>query len=63
MILHDHRIEHQSRPLTFIRVTSDAAMHQALRLTEPQTLYGRRNVIRDGDGSELANIIEILPPA
>ena len=38
-------------------------MNEALHLPEPQALYGRRNVIRDGDGNELANIIEILPPA
>ena len=61
-ILHDHRIAHQSRPLSFIRVTSDRIMNEALHLPEPRALYGRRNVIRGGDGNELANIIEILPP-
>ena len=61
-ILHDHGIAHQSRPLSFIRVTSDSVMNEALHLPESQALYGRRNVIRDGDGNELANIVEILPP-
>ena len=61
-ILHDHRIAHQSRPLSFIRVTSDRIMNEALHLPEPRALYGRRNIIRGGDGNELANIIEILPP-
>jgi chorismate-pyruvate lyase len=61
-ILHDHRILHQSRPLSFIRVMSDGVMNEALHLPEAQALYGRRNVIRDGDGNELADIVEILPP-
>ena len=61
-ILHDHRIAHQSRPLSFIRVTSDRIMNEALHLPEPRALYGRRNIIRGGDGNELATIIEILPP-
>ena len=62
-ILRVHGIAHQSRPLSFIRVTSDSVMNEALHLPGPQALYGRRNVIRDRDGNELANIIEILPPA
>ena len=62
-ILHDYDISHQSRPLCFIRVTSDGVMNEALHLSELQALYGRRNVIRDAAGNELANIVEILPPA
>lgn len=61
-ILHDHRIEHRSRPLTFIRVTSDGTMNDALQLLEARALYGRRNVIWNGEGKELADIVEILPP-
>jgi chorismate-pyruvate lyase len=61
-ILHGHRIEHQSSPVAFIRVTSDALMNEALHLPQPQPLYGRRNVIRDANGNELADIVEILPP-
>ena len=37
-------------------------MNEALHLSESQALYGRRNVIRDAEGNELANIVEILPP-
>jgi chorismate-pyruvate lyase len=62
-IMRDHRIEHQSCPRLFLRVTSDALMNEALGLAEPQPLYGRRNVIRDATGSELADVVEILPPA
>jgi chorismate-pyruvate lyase len=61
-ILHDHRIAHQSRPLAFLRVTSDRVMNEALHLPEPRSLYGRRNVIWDADENQLANIVEILPP-
>ena len=61
-ILHDHRIAHQSRPVSFIRLTSDSVMNEALHLPEPQPLYGRRNVIWDADENPLADIVEILPP-
>jgi chorismate-pyruvate lyase len=61
-ILHDHRIRHQSRPLSYLCVTSDGVMNEVLHLRETQALYGRRNAIRDGDGHELADIVEILPP-
>jgi chorismate-pyruvate lyase len=61
-ILHDYHIAHQSRPLSFIRLTSDRLMNEALHLPEPQALYGRRNVIWDAEENQLANIVEILPP-
>jgi chorismate-pyruvate lyase len=61
-ILYDHQIEHQSRPLTFIRVAPDGTMQDALQLSEARALYGRRNVIRNAEGLELADIVEILPP-
>jgi chorismate-pyruvate lyase len=62
-ILHGYRMEHQSCPMLFLCVTSDGVMNQALHLTEPRPLYGRRNLIRDAGGNELADIVEILPPA
>jgi chorismate-pyruvate lyase len=61
-ILRDHGIEHQSCPSHFLRVTSDGVMNEALGLTEPKPLYGRRNVLRNGAGYELADVVEILPP-
>jgi chorismate-pyruvate lyase len=61
-ILHDHRISHQSSPLAFIRVGADGEINRTLGLEEARPLYGRRNVIRDAAGNELANIVEILPP-
>jgi chorismate-pyruvate lyase len=61
-ILHDHRIEHRSQPLTFIRVAPDSTMADALQFSEALALYGRRNVIWNGEGKQLADIVEILPP-
>jgi hypothetical protein len=37
-------------------------MNEALGLTAPQPLYGRRNVLRNRAGYELAEVVEILPP-
>jgi chorismate-pyruvate lyase len=62
-ILHDHRIEHRSSPLAFIRIVPDRDLCSLLQSRELQPLYGRRNVIRDAAGNELAKIVEILPPA
>jgi chorismate-pyruvate lyase len=61
-ILHIHEVAHQSRPRAFLRLTPDALVQEALQLTTPSALYGRRNMIFGSDGSELANILEILPP-
>jgi chorismate-pyruvate lyase len=61
-ILAKRHVEHTSRPLAFIRVTSDDRMKEALHLNGTPTLYGRRNVLRDANGNVLAEIVEILPP-
>jgi chorismate-pyruvate lyase len=62
-ILATYEIQHTSRPLAFLTVSSDATMNEALALSGPRVLYGRRNILRDASGHELANILEILPPA
>jgi chorismate-pyruvate lyase len=61
--LRDHAVPHASRPSGFFRVKADARICDALRLTPPCTLYGRRNRIESPDGAALAEILEILPPA
>lgn len=61
-ILHVHDITHQSRPQAFLHLIPDAVIQEALQLNAPFPLYGRRNVIRDLTGNELADIVEILPP-
>jgi chorismate-pyruvate lyase len=55
-------IEHASRPLAFIRVTSGPFINGALGLPGPRELYGRRNVLSTSDDRTLADIVEILPP-
>jgi len=62
-ILRSHAVTHSSQPDVFFRVEADALMCGALHLSEPRTLYGRRNVLRDGAGRTLAQVVEILPPA
>jgi chorismate-pyruvate lyase len=61
-ILWSYSVPHQSSPRAFIRITSDDVLAESLGLREPRSLYGRRNVIRDPAGNELADIVEILPP-
>jgi chorismate-pyruvate lyase len=61
-ILRRHQIRHRSAPQAFLRVTPDAVIRQALGLTGESTLYGRHNVLLDGEERLLAEIIEILPP-
>lgn len=61
-ILADHRIEHDSAPLAFLRVETDALIGAALATEAGAGLYGRRNVLSTPDGSILADILEILPP-
>lgn len=61
-ILATYCIEHISRPRAFIRLEPDEMMATALGLSEPVTLYGRRNVISNLHNEVLADIIEVLPP-
>jgi chorismate-pyruvate lyase len=50
-------------PQAFFRIRSDARMAGLLLLPAPASLFGRRNVILDGDRRLLAEVIEILSPA
>jgi chorismate-pyruvate lyase len=71
-ILNEHRplgyilkkfdIAHSSRPKSFLAVTSDDFINQALKLTGAHSLYGRRNTLIDPWDRPLAEIVEILPP-
>jgi chorismate-pyruvate lyase len=62
-ILQTEGLPHLSWPQAFFRVQSDAHMRTVLRLPQPGTLYGRRNVILDGSRRLLAEVLEILAPA
>jgi chorismate-pyruvate lyase len=61
-ILRSQGIAHAGRPEVFLEFTADALIHNALGLTEPARLYGRRNMLVDAAGRTLAQVVEILPP-
>ncbi len=61
-ILDEENIRHTSDHKEFFSVFSDAVVNRALDLTGAHQLFGRRNVIRDGQGRPLAEMTEILPP-
>jgi chorismate-pyruvate lyase len=61
-LLREYQVEHRSRPRAFIRVEADAEIRKALGMSEPRSLYGRRNVMMGAGGTVLADILEILPP-
>jgi chorismate-pyruvate lyase len=62
-ILQTEAIPHLSWPQAFFRVESDVHLSHVLYLSQPATLYGRRNVLLDGSRRLLAEVIEILAPA
>ena len=61
-ILATCHVNHCSRPQAFIRVVSDGLIEEALGMSEPGTLYGRRNWLLTPNNEVLADIVEILPP-
>lgn len=62
-ILGNHGIEHQSHPQAYFKVQSDPLITEAFGLPKSTGLYGRCNVHKDSKGNNLAEIVEILPPA
>jgi chorismate-pyruvate lyase len=62
-ILQTDSIAHLSWPQAFFRIQSDSHLGHVLYLSQPCTLYGRRNVLLDGSRRLLAEVIEILAPA
>lgn len=61
-ILQSGMIPHLSWPQAFFRTDADAHMGRLLDLAAPRALYGRRNVLVDGQRRLLAEVIEILAP-
>jgi chorismate-pyruvate lyase len=61
-ILQGEGIAHLSWPQSFFRVQSDSHLGHVLYMSQPATLYGRRNVLLDGSRRLLAEVIEILAP-
>jgi len=62
-ILGDHAIQHQSCPQAYFQVQSDPLITQAFGLSKSTGLYGRCNIHRGINNDNLAEIVEILPPA
>lgn len=61
-ILLEEGLAHFGWPQAFFAVRSDAQTSHALALHESCLLYGRRNVLLDGDRRLLAEVVEILAP-
>jgi chorismate-pyruvate lyase len=62
-ILESQGIKHFSRPAAFFEVEADESIRQALQITGAPRLYGRRNILGNATGRNLAQVLEILPPA
>lgn len=62
-ILTQRNIPHTSHPSGFFRIEIDHRLATLLGGWEGQTLYGRCNELRHGDGSALAEVVEVLPQA
>jgi len=60
-ILKDNSIPYTIRVPFFFRVEADALICQALKQSQPATLYGRQAVICDSEMQPLSQVIEILP--
>jgi hypothetical protein len=62
-ILLDAKIAYVSRPERFFKTATDNWIGPALQMEEGQMVYGRCNVLWDGNstGLALAEIVEILP--
>ena len=60
-ILTSRNIPHTSHPSGYFRIEIDHRLATRLGGWEGQTLYGRCNELRHGDGSALAEVVEVLP--
>jgi hypothetical protein len=60
-ILTRRSIPHTSHPSGYFRIEIDHRLATLLGGWEGQTLYGRCNQLRHGDGSALAEVVEVLP--
>ncbi|MHC5003607.1 MAG: hypothetical protein ACYTJ0_10830 [Planctomycetota bacterium] len=61
-ILNESRTVYSCAPNEYFRLPSDEVTGEAFRLDGAHTLYGRHNLIYDGHGAVLAEVVEILPP-
>ena len=61
-ILQSETIAHLSWPQAFFRLDADAHIGRLLEVPGDPVLYGRRNVLVDGQRRLLAEVLEILAP-
>ena len=61
-ILQTEAIPHVSWPQAFFRVEADPHIARVLHLSQPGSLYGRRNVLLDRSRRLLADVLEVLAP-
>lgn len=62
-ILKDHGLPHQTRPLSFFRLTADDFIARSLGVKPGELLYGRQARISGLDGETLSEVVEVLPPS
>jgi len=62
-ILQTEALPYLSWPQAFFRIEADYHIGRALSVSPPASLYGRRNVLVDGNRRLLAEVIEVLAPA
>jgi chorismate-pyruvate lyase len=60
-ILNQNHVKHTSHPSGYFRIEIDHRLANLLGGWEGQTLYGRCNELRHGDGAALAEVVEVLP--
>jgi chorismate-pyruvate lyase len=60
-ILARFNIVHTCHPSAYLRITADPLISRELQVTSGATLYGRRNTLRNPQGRDLSDIVEILP--
>jgi chorismate-pyruvate lyase len=61
-ILHTEAVPYLSWPQSFFWIGPDSHMKRVLCLQQPRVLYGRRNLLLDGNRHLLAEVIEVLAP-
>jgi len=60
-ILNRMHCDYHSRPRGFFSIQAPVVCQERFGCSEGETLYGRYNQLVNGEGKELASIIEILP--
>ena len=62
-ILQDEEVSHSSHPSAYFKIVIDERLGELLKAPKGSVLYGRSNVLRDAEGTDFADIVEILPMA